>query len=151
MKYLLDTNVVSEWTKPRPDPGVIRWLHEVDEDRVFLSVITVAEIRYGIERLVHGQRRTRLNEWLERELRDRFEGRILVVDGAIADTCGRLLAISEASGRRMEVVDGIVAATARVCGLSIVTRNASDFGTVAIDVVNPWLRGDGLEGRTMLA
>src|SRR5271169_173822 len=101
MSFLLDTNVVSEWMKPRPNPGVVAWLADVDEDRVFLSVITLTELRYGIERMPPGHRRKRLDEWLEEVLPLRFEGRILSIDAAVADACGKVVARSEALGRRM--------------------------------------------------
>jgi toxin FitB len=78
---LIDTNIVSEWLKPRPDVGVVRWLDEVDEDRIFLSVVSLAEIRCGVERLAPGRRRTRLDAWLREELPARFERRIVLVDG----------------------------------------------------------------------
>ena len=85
MSFLLDTNVVSEWTKPRPNAGIVEWLARVEEDEVFLSVVTFAEIRHGIDRLPAGERRRRLDEWLRNDLAPRFEGRIIGVDGAIAD------------------------------------------------------------------
>jgi toxin FitB len=88
VNFLLDTNVVSEWAKPRPNPDVVRWLADVDEDRVFLSVVTLAELRYGVEKLPAGARRTRLDAWLRGELRERFEGRILAVDEAVAEQMG---------------------------------------------------------------
>src|SRR5579872_553435 len=86
MNFLLDTNAVSEWVKPRPNPGLIRWMESVDEDRTFISVISLAEIRYGIERLPAGHRRHRLDEWLRHELPSRFEGRTLPIDDSVADT-----------------------------------------------------------------
>lgn len=138
MSFLLDTNVVSEWVKPHPNPGVVAWLAEVDEDRVFLSVVTLTELRYGIERLPPGQRRKRLQEWLEEDLPLRFEGRILAIDGAVADACGKLVARSESLGRRMEVLDAYVAATAEVHRLTVVTRNTSDFQAAVQDLLNPW-------------
>jgi predicted nucleic acid-binding protein len=92
MNSLLDTNVVSEWVKPRPDPGVITWLAEVDEDRVFLSVVTLAELRYSIERMPVGARRNRLNLWLREELPLRFTGRILPVTPAVAEAWGYVAA-----------------------------------------------------------
>ena len=98
MSFLLDTNVVSEWTKPRPNPGVVAWLAEVDEDRVFLSVITLTELRYGIERMASSNRRKRLGEWLEEELPLRFEGRVLSVDPAVADVCGKIVAAQRNRG-----------------------------------------------------
>jgi predicted nucleic acid-binding protein len=138
MSFLLDTNVVSEWMKPRPNPGVVAWLAEVDEDRVFLSVITLAELRYGIERMAPGHRRKRLDEWLEEELPLRFEGRILTIDRAVADACGKVVARSEAMGHRLEAMDAFIAATAEVHRLTVVTRNASDFQSTVKGVMNPW-------------
>jgi predicted nucleic acid-binding protein len=80
LNFLLDANVVSEWVKLRPNANVVRWLAETDEDRVFLSVITFAEIRLGVEEMVAGWRRDGLTRWLQVELPARFEGRILGVD-----------------------------------------------------------------------
>ena len=87
--WLIDTSLVSEWVKPRPDTAVVSWLDEADEDRIFLSVVSLAEIRFGIERLAPGRRRTRLDQWLLEELPERFEGRIVLVDEQVADACGR--------------------------------------------------------------
>ena len=138
MSYLLDTNVVSEWTKPRPNPGVIEWLSQVAEDEVFLSVVTFAELRHGIERLPAGRRRRRLDEWLRGELALRFEGRIVLIDGAIADEWGRLVARQEARGKPIAAMDGLIAATAQVHALTLVTRNATDFRVSVKAVLNPW-------------
>jgi toxin FitB len=138
VSFLLDTNVVSEWTKPRPNPGLIKWLGQVEEDEVFLSVITFAELRHGIERLPTGQRRRQLDEWLRSELPRRFEGRIALVDGAVADEWGRLVARRPARGRPMQAMDGLIAATAQVHGLTLVTRNAADFESSVKSVLNPW-------------
>jgi toxin FitB len=139
VSFLLDTNVVSEWVRPRPDAGVVAWLAQADEDRIFISVVTLAELRHGIERLAAGKRRRRLDEWLKDELPLRFEGRVLAVDAAIADSWGRLTASSEASGRPISVADAFIAATAEVHGLSLVTRNAPDFGATVRAIVNPWI------------
>ena len=138
MSFLLDTNVVSEWMKPHPNPGVVTWLGDVDEDRVFLSVITLTELRYGIERMPPGHRRKRLDEWLQEELPLRFEGRILSIDPAVADACGRVVARSEAVGRRLEAMDTFLAATAEIHRLTLVTRNTSDFQPTVKGVLNPW-------------
>lgn len=140
MNFLLDTNVVSEWMKPRPDPGVVSWLAEADEDRVFISVVTLAELRYGIERLAAGKRRKRLEDWLENELPLRFEGRILAIGTVIADACGKAVARGEAAGRRLEAMDAFLAATAEVHRLTLVTRNASDFQPLLHSIVNPWIQ-----------
>ncbi|MGO9802957.1 MAG: type II toxin-antitoxin system VapC family toxin [Steroidobacteraceae bacterium] len=138
MSYLLDTNVVSEWTKARPNPGVIEWLSQVAEDEVFLSVVTFAELRHAIERLPAGRRRQQLDEWLRSELALRFEGRIVLIDGAIADEWGRLVARQEARGRPIGAMDGLIAATAQVHALTLVTRNATDFQVSVKAVLNPW-------------
>ena len=138
MSFLLDTNVVSEWVRPRPDHGVVSWLAEADEDSVFISVVTLAELRYGIERMAAGQRRRRLDEWLREELPLRFEGRVLPIDATIADTWGRLTALSETSGRPIGAADAFIAATAEARDLTLVTRNVSDFERTVKAVVNPW-------------
>jgi predicted nucleic acid-binding protein len=138
MSFLLDTNVVSEAIKSQPNPGVTAWMQTVDENNVYLSVVTLTELRYGIERLAAGSRRKRLEEWLQREMPLRFDGRILPVDGAIADTAGRMVARSEAAGRPMEAMDALIAATAEIHDLTLVTRNQSDFKVVLKTTLNPW-------------
>ncbi len=138
MSFLLDTNVVSEWVKPKPDPAVVAWLAEADEDRVFLSVVSLAELRHGIDRLAAGKRRRGLDTWLREELPLRFEGRVLPVDQAIADRWGELVARRDAVGRPIAVMDAFIAATASVHGLTLVTRNTADFQLVVRQIVNPW-------------
>ena len=138
MNFLLDTNVVSEWTKPRPNSGVVSWLAEADEDRVFISVVTLAELRYGVERMATGNRRRRLEEWLGGELPLRFEGRVLSVDKAVADAWGHVVARRNATGRPIGAMDAFIAATVKVHGLTLVTRNASDFELTVKAIVNPW-------------
>ena len=138
MNFLLDTNIVSEWTKPRPNAGVVDWLARVDEDEVFLSVVTFAELRHGIERLAQGARRRRLDEWLRAELPLRFDTRIVGVDGAIADEWGRLVARREARGRPFHPMDALIAATAQVHDLTLVTRNTADFEASVPSLLNPW-------------
>lgn len=137
MNFLLDTNAVSEWVKPRPNPGLIRWMESADEDRVFLSVISLAELRYGVERMPVGARRSRLEQWLRDELPLRFEGRILSIDNNIAEAWGRTVSRSEALGRPMRAMDAFLSATAEVHRLMLVTRNVSDFPMLKA-VVNPW-------------
>jgi toxin FitB len=138
VSFLLDTNVVSEWTKPHPNRGVIEWLTKVNEDDVFLSVVTFAELRHGIERLPPSARRKRLDDWLRNELPTRFEGRIALVDGAVADEWGRLVARHEAARRPIHAMDALIAATAQVHGLTLVTRNVSDFKASLKSMLNPW-------------
>lgn len=141
MTYLLDTNLVSEWTKPRPDIGVVAWLAEADEDRLFISVITLAELRHGIERLPVGARRKRLDAWLNDELPTRFEGRTLLIDPETAQAWGRLMARAQATGRALGAMDGFIAATAERHDFTLVTRNVADFESLGIRLENPWLSG----------
>jgi len=130
--------MVSEWVRPRPDPGVIDWLENADEDRIFISVITLAELRYGIEQLKDGARRKRLDEWLRDELPQRFSGRILPIDDAAADAWGRLMSRNKGSGRPIQPMDGFIAAIAQVHALGLVTRNVADFKSVLKTIINPW-------------
>jgi toxin FitB len=138
VSYLLDTNAISEWVRPRPDPGVVRWFDEVDEDRTYLSVITLGELRKGIDRLAAGRRRDRLEQWLASELPDRFGDRVLPVDVAIASEWGRLLARAESAGTAAGGIDALIAATARVHRLQVVTRNVARFRPTGVDVLSPW-------------
>lgn len=137
MSFLLDTNVISEWVKRRPDRGLVSWLADVDEDRVFLSVVTLAEIRHGVERLAEGARRTALEAWLHHELPLRFEGRVLAVDEWVALGWGDVVAYRDRVGRPIGVMDAFIAATAIVHALTVVTRNDRDFDGTVEHVVNP--------------
>ena len=138
MKYLLDTNVVSEWVKPRRDAGVARWLHEADEDELYLSVVTLAELQYGVERLGAGKRRDQLETWIREELTERFAGRVLAVEKRVADAWGKTMARCERAGKRMGVMDGFLAATAQVHELTLVTRDVAAFSEWLPDIFNPW-------------
>lgn len=138
MSFLLDTNLVSEWHKPRPDPGAAAWLGNNDEDRMFLCVVTLTELRYGASRLSRSRRRDLLDQWINVDLRNRFGNRIIPIDEEIALISGEILAEREAAGRPMEILDAFIAATARCIGLSLVTRNAGDFAGTVPDIINPW-------------
>jgi hypothetical protein len=138
LNFLLDTNVVSEWVKPRPALGVVKWLAEVDEDRVFLSVITLAELRRGIARMSQGGRRSRLDEWLRAELPARFESRILAIESGVSLAWGDIVAEREKAGRPVGATDAFIAATARVHDLTLVTRNEQEFAGSVFAILNPW-------------
>lgn len=138
MSFLLDTNVVSEWTKAKPNPNLIAWLASVNEDQTFLSVITIAEIKFGIERLKPSQRRVDLESWLNGDLAQRFEGRLLPVNVAVARAWGEITAVRAAKGRPIPIMDGFIAAAATVFGLTLVTRNTADFGNTGAPLLNPW-------------
>ena len=137
MKFLLDTTAVSEWVKPRPNPGLIGWMESADEDRIFISVVSLAELRYGVERMAAGRRRHRLEQWLRHELPLRFEDRILPVDAKLAEAWGKTVSQSEAAGRPIGAMDAFLAATAETHQLTLVTRNTSDFSLLK-GVLNPW-------------
>jgi len=141
VSFLLDTNVVSEWVRPQPDRSVISWLSDVDEDRVFISVISFAEIRRGVETLAAGRRRERLATWLAEELPMRFEERILDIDRHVADTWGVLMARGQKIGLTLGSMDAFVAATAEAHGLTLVTRNVKDFRRLGISLLDPWQPG----------
>ncbi|MFI9404289.1 type II toxin-antitoxin system VapC family toxin [Nocardia sp. NPDC052316] len=138
MGYLLDTNAVSEWIKPRPDPGLIEWLHEADEERMFLSVITIGEIRRGVERMPNGRRKARLTTWLSDQVTDRFDARLLPIDLGVAQAWGRIRARAEGAGHQVDAVDALIAATAEAHGLAVVTRNEKDFRGTGVQVLCPW-------------
>jgi toxin FitB len=139
VSFLLDTNVVSEWAQPRPDAGVVAFLAREDEDALFLSVVTLAELRRGVERLAEGRRRGLLEAWLRDDLPGRFAGRVLGIDAATAEAWGRLIARCERYGRPMGAMDGWIAACAEVHGLTLVTRDVADFVGTAERVVCPWV------------
>ena len=138
MSFLLDTNVVSEWTKASPNEGVAMWLSAADEDRIHISAATLGELRYGIERLPSGQRRDLLERWLMYDLRLRFQERIVAVTEEVFDRWGVELRKSELQGRRLSVLDALIAATALVHELRLVTRNTRHFAEVVPDILNPW-------------
>ena len=137
MNFLLDTNVVSEWVKPRPNPGLVGWMESADEDRIFISVVSLAELRYGVERMAAGSRRNRLEQWLQHELPLRFESRVLPVDVNVAEAWGRMVSRSEAAGRPIGAMDAFLAATAETHELTLVTRNIADFPLLET-ILNPW-------------
>jgi toxin FitB len=137
VNFLLDTNAVSEWVKPRPNPGLIRWMESADEDRLFLSVITLAELHYGVERMPAGMRRTGVERWLRLEVPLRFEKRVLPVSQGIAVAWGRIVSLTESAGRPISARDSFLAATAQVHDLTLVTRNVDHFRVLKA-VLSPW-------------
>ncbi len=138
MNYLLDTNVISEPLKPRPNPKVLTWLAQTDEDSIFLSVMTFAEIRKGIEEISPGHRRSALTNWLDQELAPRFDRRILAVDLPIAAAWGEIMAQSKKQATNLSSIDALFAATAATYDLTLVTRNTKHFHHLAISLLNPW-------------
>lgn len=135
MSYLLDTNVISELVRPKPDKKVLKWFEQITDDALYLSVLTLGEIRKGVERLADTSRREKLRLWLEHDLRAWFGSRILPVGPEVADRWGRLLADAR---RPVASIDSLLAATALHHELRIVSRNVKDFDFAGVEVVNPW-------------
>ncbi len=134
--YLLDTNVLSEPTKREADPKVIGWYERVAHEALYISVLTLGEIRKGVETLPEGKRRSLLEQWLVIDVPHRMRGRILPVDERVVDVWGKIEARTE---RHMLVVDGLIAATAIVHHLPLVTRNIRDFKRIPnLVLINPW-------------
>jgi len=137
--FLLDTNVVSELMKPRPDRRVARWIDSTAEALLHLSVITIGEVRKGIDLLDEREpRRAALQSWLDRDLRARFAGRILDFDVAVAERWGHLEALAKKSRRTIPTIDAQLAATALQYGLTLVTRNTADLRPTGVPLFNPW-------------
>jgi len=135
MSYLLDTNVLSETVRKSPAKSVLRWIESVPNDMLFISVLTLGEIRKGVEGVSDKRRRERLRLWLERDMVGWFGGRVLPVSVDVADRWGRLVA---SVGRPVPAIDSLLAATALHHELRMVTRNVADFAYPGIEVFNPW-------------
>jgi predicted nucleic acid-binding protein len=136
--YLLDTNCISELVRIQPEPAVVAWMEAADETLLYLSVLTLGEIRKGLAGLPQSKRRTHLETWLETELRVRFAGRILPIDAPVADRWGSLAARAKSEGKALATIDGLLAATALHHNLTVVSRNVNDFKNTHVSVLNPW-------------
>jgi predicted nucleic acid-binding protein len=134
--YLLDTSILSAPLKPKPDMKVLGWLREASKSRPYLSVVTIHESRFGFELLQEGRKRRDLEHWFEGEILPRFAGRILPITEAIADECGRLLAATRKASAEAELGDALIAATARVHGLTVATLNRDHFARLSVDLVD---------------
>ena len=135
MSYLIDTNVLSELRRKLPHPGVSAWFAQRPASSLYMSVLTLGELRKGIDGLKDEDRKLALSDWLHTELSMFFLGRVLSIDEQVADRWGQLVA---AAGRPLPAIDSLLAATALVHGLTLVTRNAKDFEGLGLAVINPW-------------
>lgn len=135
MSYLIDTNVLSELRRKQPDPKVVAWMQTRHPQSLFLSVLTLGEIRKGLEKVDDAARRQSLLDWLEVDLPNYFVGRLLAVDVATADRWGRLMA---QAARPLPAIDALLAATALRHDLTLVTRNTRDFLGLGVNLINPW-------------
>jgi predicted nucleic acid-binding protein len=138
MSFLLDTNVISEPRKPQPDAKVMRFLHEADEDRLYLSVISLAELHRGVALMADGQRRRALAEWVESELPQRFSDRLLPFTRPAAALWGEMMARSRQLGLNIHIMDCLLAATAEAHDLTLATRNGKHFAGLDIRLLDPW-------------
>jgi hypothetical protein len=135
LSYLIDTNILSELRRKTPNAGVVSWFSKRPASSLYLSVLTLGELRKGVEAVADTERRMALLDWLEADLPNFFMGRILTVDAYVADRWGRMVA---QAGRPLPAVDSLLAATAAHHDLSLVTRNVKDFTNLGVEVINPW-------------
>jgi len=140
VKYLLDTCLVSELVKKEPNPAVVSWLDEQDEQKLFLSVLNLGELQKGISKHPNGTKKEELQAWVALDLVERFTGRILEIDLETAFCWGRLQGDAEQAGEKLPVMDSLIAATAAAHGLVVVTRNVRDIERCGVRVCNPWER-----------
>ena len=133
--------MISELVRPAPDPRVLEWIDSAEESALYLSVLTIGELEKGIARLPSSARRRKIERWVREDLADRFAGRVLAVDTAVAEKWGQISGASEARGQPLPVIDALIAATGLVHGLVVATRNVSDLERCGAPCLNPWERG----------
>ena len=138
MNFILDTCVISELARPTPHRRVTEWIRSQEEARLYLSVITAGEIRKGIERLPNSRKRNRIEAWLNNELRSRFAGRFVPISEEVAERWGLESARAEQRGTPLPVIDGLIAATALVHGMTVITRNTGDICQTTVQLLDPW-------------
>jgi predicted nucleic acid-binding protein len=138
LNYLLDTCVISELIKPKPNSKVIKWLRSCQDESLFLSSLTIGEIQKGISRLPNSRKKIKLQNWLDSELIQRFDQRVLGIDFRVAQKWGEMQASSEIAGIRMPVIDSLIASMGIVFDMTIVTRNTADMKNSGVRLFNPW-------------
>lgn len=136
--YLLDTNVVSEATKKRPDSGVVEFLRLQSPNALFLSALTVGEVEWGIENVADMAKRAALRQWLSRDLLPAYAGRILPIEEGVMLTWARMALATGRKPKQLPCMDALLAATAIHHDLTLVTRNTADFERFGVPLVNPW-------------
>ena len=137
MNFLLDTCVVSELTKPIPNEDVIDWLTTTPNERLFLSVITIGEIRKGLTKLPDSKHKAELTNWLN-TLLENYQNRIYTINLTVAENWGVIQGNAEKDGTPMSSIDSLIASVAYTYNLVLVTRNESDFKASKLPIQNPW-------------
>jgi len=137
LNYLLDTCIISELVKPTPNENVINWLNQTPNERLFLSVITIGEIRKGLTKLPESKKKNRLTNWLNTLLED-YQARIYSINLTIAENWGNIQGKAENNGTPLASLDSLIAAVAYTYNLIVVTRNESDFTASNVTLLNPW-------------
>lgn len=138
MNYLIDTCCISELVSKKPSSNVLNWFEEHDEFNMVLSVITLGELRKGIEKLPESKKKRALNAWINEDLLSRFKNRILNISQAEVNRWGEVLAEAENAGNPVPAIDALIASTALVHNLSVVTRNTKDMEPTGVELINPW-------------
>ena len=138
MKYLLDTCVISELVKIKPNKKVVDWITQNNEGNFYVSSLTFGEIHKGIEKLPKAIRKNTLHQWVEHDLKERCRNRILSIDLNVAMVWGKIQAKTELDGKPMPAIDGLIAATGMAHDLTVVTRNIADMEQSGVTLLNPW-------------
>lgn len=138
MNYLLDTCLISELSKSKPDKKVVDWVLSENETGFYVSVLTFGELHKGIEKLPESKKKDELRIWIEGELKDRFQNRIIGIDMRVSILWGKIQCIAEKKGKPMPAIDSLIAATGIAHDLIVVTRNVSDMEQSGVRLLNPW-------------
>ncbi|MFN2267239.1 MAG: type II toxin-antitoxin system VapC family toxin [Desulfonatronovibrio sp.] len=138
MNFLVDTCVISELVKKEPDLNVVSWIRSCPEEKLFLSSLTIGELQKGVSKLEPSKKKNELQYWINIKLLNRFTGRIIPIDSAVAQRWGQIQAKAEQMGNPMPALDGLIAATALIHNLTVLTRNVKDMKTSGAEIVNPW-------------
>ena len=139
MNYLLDTCLISELAKSKPDKKVVDWVLSENETNFYVSVLTFGELQKGVEKLPESKKKEELRIWIEDELKDRFQNRIIGIDMRVSILWGKIQCFAEKKGKPMPAIDSLIAATGIAHDLTVVTRNVTDMEQSGVKLLNPWL------------
>jgi toxin FitB len=139
MNYLLDTCLISELAKSEPDEKVVDWVLSENETSFYVSVLTFGELNKGIEKLPESKKKEELRIWIEDELKNRFQNRIIGIDMHVSILWGKIQCVAQKKGKPMPAIDSLIAATGIAHALTVVTRNVTDMEQSGVKLLNPWL------------